>query len=268
MNAVYTIAIDAPGRNDFARQAALMAKSLRVFGQFDGDIIVLSNSPKVPCTSPYTHVHVELPEGEDQRKWSTTFRFNIMETHEDLLMKYDRLLFIDTDVIIQRPLNWFSEKHYPQDLLYTSAPNRNAYRQSWYGANFDEEQKSTASTMMGITAGHVVTSKRMRKQIYAAWRDAHQNAIRRKGFVHTDQSAFNRLVHDIEFGGEYSVNATKMLLPIWDVVYYRTHRKRTTINQMHDALIVHYNGYKWQEERLKLMEGRYLQMDWAKRLTI
>jgi lipopolysaccharide biosynthesis glycosyltransferase len=261
MNATYTIAIDAPGRNDFARQAALMVKSMRNLSKFQGDIFVFSNTPKVACTAPYTHIPVELPPGQDQRKWSTTFRFNLMETHSDILMGYDKLLFIDTDVIVQKPIAWFD---YDEELIYTCAPRRKSYSGMWYGANFTTSHRATARGLPGATAGHVITSKDCRQRLYNAWRDCHDNAPRNTSLRHTDQSALNRVIHDtLTSTGEYDAKCTLKMAPMWDVVYYKTHKKYTTLDQMNEATIVHYNGYSTQEARLKAMQGDYLRQDWS-----
>ncbi len=194
---VYTLALDPDGAMEHRNMAKLLVSSLLRSG-FTGDIVVFHNSPHALFMVPRANVReVKMrPENaptddRDYLYYAQSFKHSMAE-HIDPA-GYDKIVFIDCDAVVLKPLDLLLEGDWDLAVL----PEAHTHIQTGYfGCYLTDEERHTLS-MEGINSGTWAVRASRWREMLLEWRAIEaQPASFREGDCLFEQSAFNRLVLD------------------------------------------------------------------------
>lgn len=202
----YTIAIDSAGEKTYRNLAKLLAASV-VRSGFEGRLVIFHNSEQPLFPLGRTNVHEEFidvdfdaapgagKEGDTldvlEKRWALKHKVAeiLQEEHE-----WDRLLFLDADCLVTRPLAPLIEGDW--QLAIYREPGQTITEDQFNLFLTDSEMNTLSHE--GINSGVFCVDRSIAREFFSQWAAAETlPQLRRRCCL--DQAAFNRVVLDNNF---------------------------------------------------------------------
>ncbi len=242
----YTLALDhPPGARGHSNMARMLVLSLLRTG-FEGDIVVLKNSPAPLFQMPragVTEILIDAgdPGAEDYWNHAQAWKFRVHELID--ARRYDKILYLDADCLALRDLT---------PLLH-GAWDVGFYREAGTTmgmTNFNcffTPAEARKLRRGGVNAGVLAVRASCFHQVMRQWQRIHDGPAPRPKYF-TDQAALNRLIADTKLRTHEFARQ--------DVASPFSHDPLP--GQYFAAALVHLAGSQCLNEKLRFMFGLYL----------
>jgi hypothetical protein len=172
----------------YIKEVELSIKSLRANGYYTGDIKLF--------TSPSQHVPDHLSNicevvRVDLKDWLTS-RFDISKLYD--FNNYDKVLFLDSDVLCVRPIRLMWECHASSTFSIVTEKYKMRKWVKQLQSYFTEEEITSMRKDPIINAGTFICDGKCYKEFMSSWHDYYNSHF--DNYKPNDQTALHRMYYD------------------------------------------------------------------------
>ena len=245
-NLAYTIAFDEPDSGTLRQLAKLLVSSLRR-SFFDGDILVIHNSPNpvfLMELAGVREIQMETPllAGDELARYAMAFKPKVSEWIDTDL--YSKILFLDADCIALRNIDHLLE---PDADMIIQRERGRPIQEEVFSAYLTEQERAESKDW-GINSGTWAVRASRYRELMGKWDDLQQQPA---DTPWTEQGAWNRVIIDSAGAGLVvrSFEANEIQFPLKQSIAWKRYM---------EAALLHLLGGKI-EEKLKFSFGVYMQ---------
>jgi hypothetical protein len=194
---VYTLALDPDGAMEHRNMAKMLVSSLLRSG-FVGDIVVFHNSPHALFLVPRAQVREVLLEPQNAPQDDRHYMYYAQSFKHSVAQHinpagYDKIVFIDCDAVVLKPLDPLLEGDWDLAVLMEAYTH---IQTGYFGCYLTDKERELLK-MEGINSGTWAVRASCWRKFLQEWRAIEAKpAPFREGDCLLEQSAFNRVVLD------------------------------------------------------------------------